>query len=235
MSSLIPDIWKLIAFFEDEDSKSFTNLQKQGMNPRTLSRYLKIALHSHLLTKKERLYQITEVGRMYSDLIKVSINLADFVTHFTKIPREEIRTFLAIHVTHLRMYYLDRLQGVVLFGSSTTNKWRPESDIDLFIIVNHWNIPTWERATELYRVREQSLALMHEIFDIPVSYYPLDSTELSQHHAIYPDLQLDGIILWQRQTVISTLFEQIRESLEKDGKYHIKTPTGESLWITRKT
>jgi predicted nucleotidyltransferase len=113
-------------------------------------------------------------------------------------------------------------------------RWRPESDIDLFIVAQEWTIPTRERAVELYRIRLATLNLLEEVIDIPVSYYPLDVTEIERFHAIYPDIQQHGIILWQEKDYIDRLFDTIREELKQEEKIHITTSSGESLWIAQK-
>ncbi|MHA2202940.1 MAG: nucleotidyltransferase domain-containing protein, partial [Candidatus Hodarchaeales archaeon] len=160
--------------------------------------------------------------------------LTSFPQKLERISRRKIHPFLQIHVTQLKNYYSERLKGIVLFGSSATMRWRPESDIDLFIVAQEWTIPTRERAVELYRIRLATLNLLEEVIDIPVSYYPLDVTEIERFHAIYPDIQQHGIILWQEKDYIDRLFDTIREELKQEEKIHITTSSGESLWIAQK-
>lgn len=234
MSYIIPKTWSIIKFFEPNQPQTFTELEKRGFNPKTLSKYLRIAMENNLLRKEGQAYKLTGQGALYHRLLKQLEVLTSFPQILEKVPRREIHTFLQIHVTQLNSYYSERLKGIVLFGSSATTYWRPDSDIDLFVVVQDWLIPTWERAVELYRIRLSSLNLLEEVIDIPVSYYPLDITETERFHAIFPDIQRNGIILWQEKDYMERLFNAIREELIQEEKIHITTPNGESLWIAQK-
>lgn len=233
MSHIIPKTWLIIKYFELNTSQTFTDLKKRGFNPKTLTKYLQIALENNLIKKEGRAYKLTGQGALYHRLLKQLEEFTSFPQILKKVPRREIHSFLQIHVTQLNSYYSDRLKGIILFGSSTTTSWRPDSDIDLFIVVQDWVIPTWERALELYRIRLATLNLLEEVIDIPISYYPLDMTETERFHAIYPDIQRYGVILWQQKDYMEKLFATIREELKQEEKIHITTPSGESLWIAQ--
>ena len=220
--------------FKLNTPQTFTDLAKRGFNPKTLTKYLQIALENNLIKKQGQAYRLTGQGALYHRLLKQLEELTSFPQILEKVPRREIHSFLQIHVTQLRSYYSERLKGIVLFGSSVTTSWRPDSDIDLFIVVEDWVIPTWERAVELYRIRLATLNLLEEVIDIPVSYYPLDKTETERFHAIFPDIQRNGIILWQDKDYMERLFDTIREELKQEEKIHITTPSGESLWVAQK-
>lgn len=234
MSFILPKVWMLLKHIPPKTTQTFTDLEKHGFNPRTLSKYLQIAQKSNLLIKQGQAYLLTELGILYSHLVRQLEELTSFLDILEKIPRREIHSFLQIHVPLLKRYYSNRLKGIVLFGSSATTAWRPDSDIDLFIVVQDWNMPTWERATELYKIRLATLDLIEDVFDLPVSYYPLDQVETGRFHAIYPDIQRNGIILWQEEDFMLRLFDSIREGLKQEDKIHITTPDGESLWIAQK-
>ncbi len=234
MSYIIPKTWLIIKYFKLNTPQTFTDLKKRGFNPKTLTKYLRIALENNLIKKEGQIYKLTGQGALYHRLLKQLEELTSFPQILEKVPRREIHSFLQIHVTQLSSYYSERLKGIVLFGSSATTSWRPDSDIDLFIVVEDWVIPTWERAVELYRIRLATLNLLEEVIDIPVSYYPLDRTETERFHALYPDIQRNGIILWQDKDYMERLFDTIREELKQEEKIHITTPSGESLWIAQK-
>jgi len=234
MSYIIPKIWLLLKFFDYPTSLSFTEIERRGFNPKTLTKYLRIALENNLIKKEGKTYKLTGQGVVFQRLLTQIEEFTTFPQKLEKISRRETHSFLQIHVAQLKKYYSERLKGVVLFGSSATTRWRSESDIDLFIVVHSWTIPTWERAVELYKIRLTTLNLLEEIMDIPVSYYPLDMTETERFHAIYPDIQQQGIILWQEKDYIDRLFDTIREELKQEEKIHITTPNGESLWVAQK-
>ncbi|UCE13656.1 MAG: nucleotidyltransferase domain-containing protein [Candidatus Heimdallarchaeota archaeon] len=234
MSYIIPKTWLILQHFSPHKQRTFTELESFGFNPKTLSKYLKILLENNLLKKQGQAYRLTGQGSLYLQLLSQLEHLISFPKILEKIPRREIHPFLHAHVIQLQMYYSERLKGIVLYGSSGSTDWRPDSDIDLFVIVKDWGIPTWERAVELYRIRLTTLNLLEEVIDIPVSYYPLDVTEVDRHHAIYPDIQRNGVILYQKKDFIESLFETIREDLKQEEKIHITTPNGESLWVAQK-
>jgi predicted nucleotidyltransferase len=234
MSYIIPKIWLLLKHFDYNTPLSFTEIEKQGFNPKTLTKYLRIAQENNLIRREGQGYKLTGQGAVYQQFLTQIEEFTSFPQKLEKISRREIHSFLQIHVAQLKSYYSKRLKGVVLFGSSATTRWRSESDIDLFIVVQEWTIPTWERAVELYKIRLTTLNLLDEIMDIPVSYYPLDMTETERFHAIYPDIQQQGIILWQEKDYIDRLFDTIREELKQEEKIQITTPNGESLWVIQR-
>ena len=234
MSYIIPKTWLVMKHFKLNTPQTFTDLAKRGFNSKTLTKYLQIALENNLIKKQGQAYMLTGQGALYHRLLKQLEELTSFPQKLEKVPRREIHSFLQIHVTQLSSYYSERLKGIILFGSSVTTSWRPDSDIDLFIVVEDWGIPTWERAVELYRIRLATLNLLEEVIDIPVSYYPLDKIETERYHAIYPDIQRNGIILWQDKDYMERLFDTIREELKQEEKIHITTPSGESLWVAQK-
>ncbi|NHJ02691.1 MAG: nucleotidyltransferase domain-containing protein [Candidatus Heimdallarchaeota archaeon] len=226
---IFPRIWNLTRYFQNTSPLTFSELRKD-FNAKTLAKYLEIATKEGLLERKRKIYHLTEKGNVFNTIIEEVDQLFHVSETIKHIPREEIQEFLFYHILDLVQYFNKNLLGIALFGSSTTN-WHPESDIDILIIVKKWDQPTWERSTELYRLRRRTLAKMKDIFDIPVSYYPLAEEELERDHAIFPDIQRTGIILWERNDYMTNLFALIKKDLVKKRKIYIETPTGEKMWI----
>jgi len=230
---ILPRIWKLTQCFQKTAELTFSML-REAFNARTLSKYLEIATNEELIRKENKKYHLTEKGRIYNNLIIQVEELLAFSSILNQIPRREIHNFLLHHVSALKQHFGENLLGVLLYGSSTSSKWQLESDIDLLLVVKEWNSPTWERSTELYRIRKRTLNEMREVFDIPVSYYPLTLTELDRDHAIFPDIQRTGIILWDHKNFMKKLLDKIKQDLVKQNKFFIQSPEGEELWIQKK-
>ena len=231
MNYTLPRIWNVTRYFQENTRLTFSRLKK-NFNAKTLTKYLDIAIKEGLIGKEKKLYHLTDKGKIFNTIIMQVEELFQASEIIKQVPREEIRSFLLYHILDLIYYFEANLLGVALFGSSTSN-WRPESDVDLFLIVKNWDQPSWERSTELYKIRKRTLAKMKDIFDTPVSYYPLEEEELAREHAIFPDIQRTGIILWERNEYMKKLFASIRNDLVKKNKIFIETPTGEKMWITK--
>ena len=234
MSDSLPKLWTLTADLETKEAWTFTEIQQQGYNPRTLSHALRKAQDLRLVKKVRRSYSLTPKGKIFAMMSQDIQWLLDSAEKVNIIPRSEIRSFLSIYVPLLRSHYRKRLLGVALFGSSSTQTWKPESDIDILVIVKKWQKPTWERASELYFLTEEALKVLDKPFDIPISHYPLDEAETYRFHPIYPDLSQDAIILTEKDSFLNHLLQRIKELLLKEKKIRVVTPDGESLWITQR-
>ena len=105
MSYIIPKLWKLIQHLDCRTSLTFTDLEKRGFNPKTLTKYLQLALENGLIKKQGQAYSLTGMGVSYFNLLTQLGDLISFPKLLERVPRKEIHQFLQIHATQLKDYY----------------------------------------------------------------------------------------------------------------------------------
>ena len=222
---------------------TFSALEKMGINPKSLSNRLKLLREKKLIDKDGRNYTISDKGH----IMLLSMNhirsilepsFPDYTNLKSKITNDRLRFALARYVYLLIALYKQRLDCVLLFGSVTKGTMTDKSDIDLLIIVKDWNLSFWERTAELLSIRRQmrttpeykALQTHHEPFR--VQHIPLSREEAFKHHAIYPDLLINHIILYQHENKANNLLKWIRAKCEKIGLRKVTKLDETTYWIT---
>lgn len=209
-------------------------------NPKTLSRKLKLLSSLGLVNKLDRSYCLTETGEravaMVEEWRKLSQGAQEEPTNLARIPHPTFGVVLGRYCRILQEHFGERLLGVLLFGSVARGDWTKDSDIDLLVFVDRWDVKTWDRSSELLGLRKM-LRKTPEYLDsveagfVPiVQHYPLSKEEASLNHRIYPDIVLDGIIIYERDGFITQLIGNLRESLREKGAKRVTTVTGVSHW-----
>ena len=104
----------------------------------------------------------------------------------------------------------DGVLGVALFGSVARGTYHKYSDIDLFIVVTE---KTPRIIEELYSVRSE----LHEYEDrflekdlfLYVSPIIVGKRELTSFRPIYIDIARDGVILFEKESILSDFFKRM--------------------------
>lgn len=233
----------LMRFLQDHMGSSFTELQTIITNPVTLTKRLKYLCQINLIMMDTDGYSLTHKGDIVLDafdMIKENIigckhQLSD--ENFEKINHDKIGTLLKIYTQFLLEHFCERLLTVILFGSFSRGTWRRNSDIDLLLIVDNWDKPSWERSRELRTIHKQLRKTgiiskyLKEDHYYPISHYMLSNTDLDREHPILWDVLLDGIILYERKDFAQKLFQKVQDRLEFLNAKCITTPAKKRYWI----
>lgn len=223
----------------------FGELSRVVENPRTLSRKLKMLNSMGLLDKADRMYSLSEKGERAAELVEEWKDLIDSsageVKNLGRIPHPTFAPVLRRYCSILRNHFADRLHGILLFGSVARGDWTEDSDIDLLVVVDEWDKKSWKRSEELLALRKR-LRETGEYSDsvesghVPIiQHYPIDVEEASLNHRIYPEIALDGIILYEREDFLTELKADVRERLEEEGARRVVAPGGTSYWEMKPT
>lgn len=119
------------------------------------------------------------------------------------------------------------LVAVVLYGSWARGESRPGSDVDLLLIAR--NLPSDRLARAHYVHR-----LVVGRFRPRVSVLAKEPTEFEGYFpALYLDIGLDGIILYDPEGYMAGKLARIREIIEEAGLYRVRRD-GELMWLWKR-
>ncbi|HID90397.1 TPA: nucleotidyltransferase domain-containing protein [Candidatus Bathyarchaeota archaeon] len=133
----------------------------------------------------------------------------------------------------------DRLRSVVLFGSVARGNWDESSDIDVLVVVDGWEGRLWDRLRVLLEVEgrlregreyQEAVAKGYRPLFQP---YPISTEEAQRTHAVYLDLVIDGVVLFDRDGFIAGVIEGVRRRLEGLGARRMVRPDGSHLWVLK--
>jgi len=222
---------------------TFSALEKTGINSKSLSIRLQLLREKKLINKDGRNYIISDKGRILLQSMKhlrsiLEPSFPDYTNLKSKIPNDSLRFALARYVYLLIEFYKKKLDCVLLFGSVAKGTMTDTSDIDLLIIVKDWNISLWDRTAELLSIRRfmrttpEYKALQVHQKPFRVQHIPFSRKEALKSHAIYPDLLVDHIILYQNDNKANNLLKWIRAKCEKIGLRKVTKLDKTTYWIT---
>lgn len=117
---------------------------------------------------------------------------------------QEIESLLGDLVGRMRAAWGDRLRGIALFGSRARGDARPDSDVDLFVIVE--GLPP---------ARDLGPALHDVLGSLPFQPYVslvLRTPDEFEHDVrpMHLDLGLDGRVVYERDGYLSARLERLR-------------------------
>ncbi len=161
------------------------------------------------------------------------------VKNIARIPHPSFGPVLERYCWILRDHFGTELLGVVLFGSAARGDWTEDSDIDLLLVVNQWGGKSWDRSNELLGLRnmlrrtDEYRESIESGYVPTIQHYPLSDEEASRSHRIYPDLVLDGIVIYEKDEAMTQLIRNLRERLDDMGARRLTTASGEYHWEMR--
>jgi len=130
-------------------------------------------------------------------------------------------------VDALREHLGSDLVGIVLYGSWARGTARPDSDVDLFVVVHNLPQSRFDRAVHVHR------AVIGR-FDQRMSILAKEPAEFERFFpSLYLDIGLDGIILYDSQGYIRRMLARIREIIREAGLYRT-CRDGELMWLWRR-
>jgi hypothetical protein len=147
-----------------------------------------------------------------------------------KVP-DVIRAILRSFLHGLFESYGERVVSIVLYGSFARERYGPESDIDLLLVIDGYKRDEefyFETANELI-TKQWELAREYHV----VTPYPLSVEQAKYHRPIYLDIIIDGVTLYDKGGFISGVFEEIRGRLAELGAKRYELPDGSWYWILK--
>ncbi|MGH9340139.1 MAG: toxin-antitoxin system HicB family antitoxin [Acidobacteriota bacterium] len=117
-----------------------------------------------------------------------------------------------------------RLQGIVLFGSSSRGESGPASDVDLLIVLDSRVVIN----RELYRVWDQALS---EIVPGNASpHFVHLPAQVEEAGGLWYEVSIDGIILYDHEGRVREFLRKIREAVSR-GKLRRRYVHGHPYWL----
>ncbi len=134
----------------------------------------------------------------------------------------------------IREHYGRRLTSVVLYGSVARGDFRPESDIDLLVVVE--GEPGMGGLIQALRescLRDLEVELMKA--GLPHSVQPLVITveHLRAHPPLLLDLTTDAVVLFDRDGVFAREMDVLRSRMAALGSRKVVLPDGNWYWILK--
>ena len=219
----------------------FKDLQRSVKNPRTLAGKLAALRNLGLVKPYEGAYRLTGKGlRAASALKELAETLDERIpdTEEARVPHPCYGPLLSKYTEMLRGHFGERLTGVLLFGSVARGDWNKDSDIDLLIVVQDWQGPSWRRTQELWPLKMRLMETEeHNVAEargfVPtIQHYPLSTDEAVQLHRIYLDASMDGLVLYEKDGFLTSLLDNVRKRLQAQGAYRVTLPGHRShYWI----
>lgn len=225
----------------ERGSLRFTDLQRSVKNPRTLAGKLAALRSLGLVQSYEGAYRLTGKGFRAARVLKeLAETLKETLPEagVARVPHPSYGHLLSRYTEMLRDHFGERLTGVLLFGSVARGNWNKDSDIDLLIVVDHWQGPTWRRTQELWTLKvrlmeaEEYNSAEARGFVPTLQHYPLSTDEAAEFHRIYLDASMEGVVLYEKDGFLSSLLDNVRKRLQAQGAYRVELPGRRShYWV----
>ena len=217
----------------------FTTLQADVRNPRTLSSKLKNMIRLGLVSKEGGLYTLTGKGeRALHHLEKLSQVLTPSPpVSVERIPHDAFKGYISRFCEELLVRYGDDIMGLLVFGSVARGDWNEDSDIDLLIVLREFGKSRRDVLRDMNDLRgemreskeykECVSAGQYPILEI----YPVESDDAGRFRRMYLDALTEGIVVFERENILSDLIERFKERLKEMGARRIEIPTKGHYWV----
>jgi len=152
-------------------------------------------------------------------------NYFDYREFVQKIPTH-LRGILRKIINALIQKFGDRLYSVVLYGSIARGDWKPDSDIDLLIIIDDLPKSRLERQRIFSEVEKVVMKDIESLWE--KGYYhdfsPILKTpdEARRFSPLYLDFIEDSIILFDRNSFFGEILTKLRDKLMRLGARKIR-------------
>ncbi|BCS93295.1 nucleotidyltransferase domain-containing protein [Metallosphaera javensis (ex Sakai et al. 2022)] len=137
---------------------------------------------------------------------------------------EPYATILRNLLELLRERFGDDLYSLVLYGSVARREQRPDSDVDLLLIVR--GLPREiTRRIEIFMELEEKLNLekyMDQGYYITLSPIIKTPEEASRTSPLYFDMVQDAVILYDRDSFFSGILDRLRKKMEELGAERVR-------------
>ncbi|MBM4049055.1 MAG: nucleotidyltransferase domain-containing protein [Planctomycetes bacterium] len=145
------------------------------------------------------------------------------------LPECAQRGLLDLVVAQLHEELGAEVTSVALYGSVARGKARPDSDIDLLVVLRHPPASYYERLRPIFEVVRQARRILAEQgrLDCPqINFLVLSEEEARQNRGIYLDMVEEAILLVDRGDFLGTKLAEMRRRLEELGAKRIAIGEG---------
>jgi len=139
--------------------------------------------------------------------------------------KEEFEKLLEILLKELQKHYGERLFSVVVYGSVARGTHRPDSDLDLLIIVENLPKSSYDRFMEFLKIEEKLEPRLRRLRKkgiythiSPVLKTPEEAKKVS---LLYLDMTEDAKIIYDKDNFFRKILEELKEKLKKLGSKRI--------------
>ncbi|MEM2172516.1 MAG: nucleotidyltransferase domain-containing protein [Thermoproteota archaeon] len=190
-----------------------------------------------------RMYSYGWVDRVERSTYRIVHPLIALMEYSGFVWRDKVKDRIRLPVLEITVVKIfevlgSKLESIVLFGSLSTGRVRPESDIDLLVVAR--DLPDkYSDRTSIIREIVSSKALdeiiihnwekkgVYSELDILL----IDVKEASVTHPLYLDLTRDCVIIYDRNNLMTEKLKEVREKLEEMGAKRFEEPDGSWYWI----
>ncbi len=149
---------------------------------------------------------------------KRSVSFSDIVRLLIKrdlqmlVLDKDVRSYITEYVRMLSAY--EGVLGIMLFGSVAKGTWTEYSDIDLFVVVDGNPLDYFHKTNQIDKKLDSA---QRKLFSRGLSLYVspliLDRHRLSEFRMIYLELLMDGVILYEKDTILSDFINGLKNSI----------------------
>ena len=140
--------------------------------------------------------------------------------------KEPYRTVLTKLVESLLKKFGDDLISVVLYGSVARGEARPDSDIDLIIVIKNLPKSKFKRQDLFIEIENELEPLINELQErgYYIDFSPILKTleEAQKITPLYLDLIYDAVILFDRDNFFQTILSRLKAKLQELGAERIR-------------
>ena len=117
--------------------------------------------------------------------------------------------------------------GMALFGSWARGEARPDSDVDVFIVLR--SLKGMEARSRIYKVIARRVRRGLTLIDMRLEELK-GTVELTP---LFINIVADAIVIWDKEGLLHSFIEKGRELIKKAGLVRYKTPDGKYGWKRR--
>lgn len=171
---------------------------------------LDIGSYAKLSEAKKALRKRSGLKLSFSDIIT---DLIIKRLEFLRV-EEELKAYLRTFVA--KMSAVPEVEGVLLFGSLAKGSYNQYSDIDILLVVDGKRWEVFEKATSKGKILGEERGRLMEL-GLPslISPIVLDENDLKEFRPFYFDFADFGVILFERNNVLSDFIYSIRRIKHK--------------------